>query len=153
MDNQLEKLDLYIASLTQEQRAIHEEKINNPQAIFKLIKQGDTVGVTVAIQNGIDLNVKNDQGMNPLHVASAHDTQLIADVIIREASNAPFQRDNHDRLPLDVAREICNHKIGNKLEQVTYPELFKDEKSKQSIMMVNTAPSYLNQSKNYGRER
>lgn len=129
MDDQLKNLDSYITALTPEQRANYEAKTNsNPHAIFDLIKQGDTVGVTVAIQNGIDLNIKNDQGMNPLHVASAHGTQLIADLIIREDSKAQFQRDNHDRLPLDVARENGNHEIGNKLEQVTYPELFKGGK-------------------------
>lgn len=152
MNRRIEELEKHLKSLSDEERQKQEEKLKDNN-IFDLIKQGDTVGIAVAIQNGIDLQVQNEQGMTPLHLASAHGTELISELLINEADGAVWQRDNFDRLPLDVARENGHDKIGDKLEQVTYPELFKDEKDNHQLIAKyidkqkeldhpNTAPPY-----------
>lgn len=127
MSNRLDELNEYIASLSPEERAKHEAKLkNNPQAIFELIKQGGTVAVAIAVENGYDLTIQDDQGMNPLHVAAKNGTELITEVLINQSSDAPFQRDRQGRLPLDIARENKHQALGDQLEQATYPEQFKE---------------------------
>jgi len=165
MNKQIEELEKYVESLNQEERKKQEAKTkDNPQALFDLIKQGDTIGVAVAIENNIDLQMQDENGMTPLHLASAHGTELISELLINEADGTVWQRDNFDRLPLDVARENGHDKIGNKLEQVTYPELFKDEIANRELIekyldkqkelnRPNTEPNYLKISKEYDRER
>jgi len=165
MSIRIEELEKYVESLDQEERKKQETKTkDNPQVLFDLIKQGDTVGVAVAIENNIDLQVQDENGMTPLHFASAHGTEMISELLINETNGAVWQRDNFDRLPLDVARENGHDKIGDKLEQVTYPELFKGEKANRELIekyldkqkecgRPNTEPSYLKISKEYDRER
>ena len=154
MSERTEELERYIESLNQEERKKQEAKTkDNPQALFDLIKQGDTVGVAVAIENNIDLVLQNEQGMTPLHLASAHGTKLISELLINKVDGTVWQRDNFDRLPLDVARENGHDEIGDKLEQVTYPELFIDEQDNHELVAKylekqkecdrpNTAPSF-----------
>ncbi len=148
MSNRLDALNEHIASLSPEERAKHEAKLkDNPQAIFELIKQGDTVAVALAVENGYDLTTQNAQGMNPLHVAAQNGTELITEVLINQSSDAPFQRDNQGRLPLDVARENKHEALGDQLEKATYPELFSqlgDQQIKQSIAKTDkdTSPSF-----------
>ena len=123
--SELEKLNQYIANLSPEDKAKHLAKTkDNPQAIFDLIKKGDTVAIALAVENGFDVSIQNEKKQTPLHVAAEHDTQLIADVLTQEANDAPWQRDNQGKLPLDIARENGHHELGNKLEQITYPEQF-----------------------------
>lgn len=165
MSIRIEELEKYIESLNKEERKKQEAKTkDNPQTLFNLIKQGDTIGVAIAIENNIDLQMKDENDMTPLHLASAHGTELITELLINEANGSVWQRDNFDRLPLDVARENGHDKIGDKLEQFTYPELFIDEKENHQLISKyldkqkecdrpNTAPSYLNISKEYNRER
>lgn len=124
MSDRLDELNGYIASLSVDERAKHEAKLND-KTIFDLIKQGDAVGVAIALQNGLDLSTQNDQGMNPLHVAAENGTELISEVLINEVSSAPFQRDDQGRLPLDVAREAKHEQVGDLIEKVTYAEQFK----------------------------
>jgi len=165
MSERIEELEKYLESLNKEERKKQEAKTkDNPQILFDLIKQGDTVGVAVAIENNIDIQMQDENGMTPLHLASAHGTELISELLINEAEGAVWQRDNFDRLPLDVARENGHDRIGDKLEQMTYPELFIDEKDNHQLIVkyldkqkeigcLNTAPSYLKTSKEYDRER
>ena len=142
MSNRLNTLYEHIASLSPEERAKHEAKLKeNPQAIFELIKQGDTVAVAIAVENGYDLTTQNDQGMNSLHVAAQNGTELITEVLINQSSDAPFQRDHQGRLPLDIARENKHQALGDQLEKVTYPELFSqlgDQQKNQSIANITT---------------
>lgn len=127
MSNRLDELNEYIASLSPEERAKHEAKLkDNPQAIFELIKQGDTVAVALAVENGYELTTQNDQGMNPLHVAAENGTELISEVLIARDTDAPFQRDHQGKLPLDIARENKHEALGDQLEQATYPEQFRE---------------------------
>ncbi len=165
MSKRINELEKYIENLSKEELAKQKSKTkDNPQMLFDLIKQGDTVAIAVAIENNIDLQMKDKNGMTPLHLASAHGTELISDLLINQADGSVWQRDNFDRLPLDVARENGHEKIGDKLEQVTYPELFKEDKDNHKLIEkhldiqkevghVNTAPSYLKVSKTYERER
>ena len=126
MSERLDEVNQYIANLSPEEQAKHEAKLKN-STIFDLIKQGDTVAIAIAVQSDADMTIQDQQGMTPLHVASKHGTELIADVLMQDANGAVWQRDSQDRLPLDVARENGHQEIGDKLEQVTYPELFKSE--------------------------
>lgn len=125
--SELEKLNQYIANLSPEDKAKHLAKTkDNPQAIFDLVKKGDTVAIALAVEKGFDVSIQNEKKQTPLHVAAEHDTQLIADVLSQEANDAPWQRDNQGKLPLDIARENGHHELGNKLELLTYAEQFKE---------------------------
>lgn len=154
MSKRINELEKYIENLSKEEQAKQQSKTkDNPEKLFGLIKQGDTVGVAVAIKNNIDIQMKDKNGMTALHLASAHGTELISDLLINQADGSVWQRDKFDRLPLDVARENGHEKIGDKLEQVTYPELFKEDKDnhqmiakhlekQKEIGRQNTAPPY-----------
>lgn len=129
LQDQLADLDAYIQSLNEAERARHKAKTaNDPQKVFDLIQLGDTVGVAVALQdNRIRPDLTDEHDMTLLHRAAAHDTQLIGAVVMREVSPAPWMRDEFDRLPLDVAREAGHDDLGNQLQSITYPELFRDD--------------------------
>lgn len=159
MSERLDELNQYIANLSPDERADHDAKLKS-NSIFDLIKQGDTVGVAIAIQNEADITQQDDQGMTPLHVSAEHGTELIADVLMIDANGAVWQRDNQDRLPLDVARENGHQELGDKLEQITYPEQFLqlDGVEEQEFTnqystkikasdAIDTSPPYLSQMK------
>jgi len=126
----LQELDAHIAGLSPEELADQQAKTkDNPQAIFDLVKAGDTVGVAVAIQNGISPEITDDKNMTPLHYAAGQDTQLIGEVLIREVSAAPWMRDKFDRLPLDITQDCGHDKLGHQIERVTYPKIYKELKN------------------------
>lgn len=130
LKDRLAKLDRHIAAMSAIEREKQDAKTRgNPEAMLDLIRQGDAVGVTVAVQNRISPTVQDKHGMNALHLAAAHDTPLIGAVLMREASPAPWQRDQDGRLPLDVARENGHTRVGDQLERITYPGLFRGEKN------------------------
>lgn len=66
--------------------------------------------------------------MTPLHHAAGHDARLIGAILLEEPGTSPWGRDQWGRLPLDVARESGHTELGDALERVTYPGLFKDER-------------------------
>lgn len=123
----LQELDAHIASLSPEELAAQQAKTkDNPQAVFDLVKAGDAVGVAVALQSSISPEITDDKDMTPLHYAAGHDTRLIGEVLIREVSAAPWMQDKFDRLPLDIAQECGHDALGQKIERVTYPKIYKD---------------------------
>ncbi len=129
LQERLAELDAYLASLDDAERTRQKVKTEtDPQKVFDLIQLGDTVGVAIAMQdNNIRPDLTDKNKMTLLHRAAAHDTQLIAAVVMREVSAAPWMRDAFDRLPLDVAREAGHDELGNVLQEITYPELFRDQ--------------------------
>lgn len=123
----LDELWAYVEGLGAADYQRHKAKTQDqPDAIFDLIKRGDAVGVAVALKEGISREITNEYDMTPLHMASACDTRLIAGLLMTEPNGAPWMRDAHGRLPLDVAREAGHDALGNQLQEVTYPELFRD---------------------------
>jgi len=130
IDKRLAALDRHIDSMDAIERKKQDAKTRGkPEALLDLIEQGDAVGVAIAMRNGVSPTVQDSRGMNTLHLAAAYDTPLIGAVLMRETSEAPWQRDAYGRLPLDVARENAHPQFGNSLERVTYPGLFRGEKN------------------------
>lgn len=130
IDKRLAALDRYIDSMDAIERKKQDAKTRDkPEAILDLIQKGDAVGVAVAVRNGVSPTMQDKRGMNTLHLAAAYDTPLIGAVLMRETSDAPWRRDAFGRLPLDVARESAHPQLGNQLERITYPGLFRGEKN------------------------
>lgn len=128
MDERLTALKRHIASLDTQGYAAQIAKTADPQAVFALIRTGDVAAVACAVQEGRTAELKDENGMTPLHHAASHDARLIGALLLEEPSGAPWARDQWGRLPLDVARESGHTELGDTLERVTYPGLFRDEK-------------------------
>ena len=103
-------------------------KTKDPQAVFDLIRRGDTTGGACALKNGLPLDLTDRNGMTMLHHAAGHDARLIAAVLTEKANAAPWARDKYGRLPLDVARECAHAEMSDRLERITYPSLFLEER-------------------------
>ncbi len=127
MRERLEALRKHVAQLLPVERQRQLTKTDNPQAVFELIRQGDTVGVACAIEKGLPSDLADQNGMTAMHHAAAHDTKTIAALLIESGHGGPLKRDRFGRLPLDVAREAGADEIGNRLERATYPALFRGE--------------------------
>lgn len=125
---QLENLHRHIEWLDKDAYARQLAKTKDPQAVFDLIRRGDTTGVACALKNGLPVDLTDRNGMTMLHHAAGHDARLISAVLTEKANAAPWARDNYGRLPLDVARECGNNTLGDSLERITYPSLFREEK-------------------------
>lgn len=129
MDERLAELEDHIAAMSAEERQRQSAKSeNNPQAVFDLIRRGDAVGVAVALKKKAQFDLVDKNGMTPLHVAAAHDTRTIAAVLTKEANSDIWRRDRFGRLPLDIARSAGHQQMGDRLERLTYPQLYKGEK-------------------------
>ncbi|MCK0069951.1 hypothetical protein [Kordiimonas laminariae] len=99
-------------------------------AVFDLIKNGDGVGLYASVQKDPSLLEKQDEkGMTPLHWSAADKSGLTYEITTSQPSNAPWMRDNFDRLPMEVAKEAGREQDQLKLERVTYPQLFQQEKN------------------------
>lgn len=128
MDERLAALKHHLASLDTQEYADQRAKTEDPQAVFAMIRTGDVVAVACAVQEGRTADLTDENGMTPLHHAAAHDARLIGALLLEETGGAPWARDQWGRLPLDVARETGHTELGDTLERVTYPGLFRDEK-------------------------
>ncbi len=127
----IEKINAFIDALIPKALEQQEAKTKeNPEAIFDLVKQGNTVGVAVAIKNDIQPDMTDMHGMTTLHYAAANGAENVTEVLTQSPSAAPWIKDKHGRLPLDMAREAGNHQIGDRLEQLTYPQLFKEKEGR-----------------------
>lgn len=123
----LEALKKHVAGLPNEERERQLAKSRDPQAVFALIREGDTVGIACAIERGMPKDLADQNGMTMMHHAAAHDTQTTAALLIENGHGAPLSRDSFGRLPLDVAREAGSTEIAHQLERITYPGVFRDE--------------------------
>ncbi len=120
------EINAFIDTLSPKALEQQEAKTSdNPEAIFDLVKQGDTVGVAIAMRNGIEPDITDKHGMTPLHYAAANGARNITEILTQSPSAAPWAQDKHGRLPLDITREAGNHQIGDRLERITYPQLFR----------------------------
>ena len=125
--DQFTALKRHLASLGTQEYAIQLAKTEDPQAVFDLIRDGDALGIACAVQEGRTAGLTDANGMTPLHYAAAHDAHLIGAILLEEPGATPWTRDQWGRLPLDVARESGHADLGDTLERVTYPGLFRDE--------------------------
>lgn len=128
VDERLAALKRHLASLDTQGYAAQLAKTEDPQAVFAMIRTGDALAVACAVQEGRTAELKDENGMTPLHHAAAHDARLIGAILLNDVGGAPWARDGWGRLPLDVARESGHTEFGDTLERVTYPGLFRDEK-------------------------
>lgn len=124
-----DRLKVHIAGMAEANYRRELDKTENRQAMFDLIRDGDAVGVACAVREGRSMEIQDDRGMTPLHHAAAYDTRLIGQALTERPNAAPWTRDNEGRLPLDVARAAGHHELGDQLERVTYPELYRDERN------------------------
>ncbi len=125
-----EELEAYVASLPAEEREEQATKgQQHPKAVFQMIKTGDVVGLYCSFKKDPSLLEKQDDfGMTPLHWGSADRPGIIQEIVTSEPSKSPWTRDRFGRLPLDVMREAEHHNAADKMERLTYPQLFRDEK-------------------------
>jgi hypothetical protein len=99
------------------------------KAIFDMIRKGDTLGVYCSIKHDPSLlEKKDDKGMTPLHWGGSDKPGVMQEVLTSEPSSSPWIRDKFGRLPLDVLRNGGHHTAADKMERLTYSQLFKDEK-------------------------
>ncbi len=111
----------------QERHAVKGQEHEN--AVFDMIKEGDGVGLYASVQKDAKLLERQDvNGMIPLHWSSADRSGLAYEIFTSQPNKAPWVRDKFDRLPLDVAKETGREQISDKMERVTYPQLFRHEK-------------------------
>ena len=128
LETRLEGLRAHIAAMSADERAAIDEDIRGrPEKIFDDIAQGDAMRVAIALENGVSPTLRDADGKTPLHSASALDAKLCARVLLDKAGPAPWERDRHDRLPLDVAQEAGNEELANMLQAATYPSLYRDQ--------------------------
>tara|TARA_E500000318_G_scaffold107170_1_gene116113 strand:+ start:2802 stop:3359 length:558 start_codon:yes stop_codon:yes gene_type:complete len=125
---QLENLHRHIEWLDADAYARQLAKTKDPQAVFDLIRRGDTTGFACALKNGLPPDLADRNGMTMLHHAAGHDARLIAAMLTDKANATPWARDKYGRLPLDVARECAHADMGDRLERITYPSLFLEER-------------------------
>ena len=128
LESRLKALRAHIDAMSEAERAaIDEETRARPEKIFDDIAQGDAVAVAIALDNGVSPTLRDTDGKTPLHSAAALDAKLCTRVLLDKAGPAPWERDRHDRLPLDVAQEAGNEELANMLEAATYPSLYRDQ--------------------------
>lgn len=125
-----DELEAYVAQLPKEDRAEHAAKGQaHPKAIFQMVKTGDAVGLYCSVKKDPSLlENRDDYGMTPLHWGGASKPEVMTEIMLSEPSSAPWARDRFGRLPLDAHREGGHHQSADKIERVTYPDLFRDEK-------------------------
>lgn len=124
---QLENLKRYIESLSPDAYQRQIAKSKEPEAVFRLVRLGDTTGIACALQNGLSAEIVDRNGMTLLHHAAGHDARLVCELLLEQPNATAWKRDRYGRLPLDIARECGHDAMGDQLERVTYPSLFRDE--------------------------
>lgn len=127
-DNRLEELKRYIERLSDAERRRQLEKTRGAEGLARAVRRGDAVAIACAAREGRKLDAPDRNGMTPLHHAAAYDARLIGTLLTERTDGAQWHRDRYSRLPLDLARQSGNHEIGDRLERITYPELFRDER-------------------------
>lgn len=127
--DRFEALKTHFDNLSKSEQEHHADKGQaHDQAIFDMIKEGDGIGLYASVQKDPSLLERQDaNGMTPLHWSSADRSGLTYEIASSQPSNAPWMRDNYDRLALDIAQEAQREKESIKIERITYPQLFKDE--------------------------
>lgn len=146
-----EKLKEYVAGLSQGERDEYAAKGQaHENAVFDMIKEGDGVGLYASVQKDPSLLERQDEnGMTPLHWSGADRSGLTYEITTSQPSNAPWMRDNHDRLPLDVAQEAGREQDALKLERTTYPQLYRHETN--SPEQADKMNGFYEQHKKHGR--
>ena len=129
-ETRYQELEAYVAGLSEEAHAKQAAKAQAHEgAVFDLIRAGDAVAFYVAVKaNPAVLESQDENGMTPLHWTAVDKSGLMQDIATSTPRKAPWIRDNHGRLPLDVMREMTNHGLADKLARLTYPQLFQHEK-------------------------
>ena len=129
IDKKLKALRAHLDAMdATERKRLAAKSRDSAIALPDLIRQGDVLSVAVALEDGHDVTKQDAQGMTALHHSAACDTPVITQLLIESPSPAPWVRDNEGRLPLDIARECGHSHVGDQIERVTYPELFRGEK-------------------------
>lgn len=99
------------------------------KAIFDMIRKGDALGVYCSVKQDPSLLEKqDDHGMTPLHWGGSDKPGVMQEILTSEPSISPWVRDRFGRLPLDVLLDGGHHTHADKMERLTYPRLFRDEK-------------------------
>lgn len=122
-----DSLKAYFDKLPTKEKEQHASKGHaHDGAVFDLIKDGDGVGLYASIQKDPSLLEKQDKnGMTPLHWASADKSGLAHEITSSHTSSAPWTLDKFERTPLDVAKEAGRIQDQMKLEQLTYPQMYR----------------------------
>lgn len=98
-DDPLKALKEYVANLPQ---AEQDKTLDDPHELFEMIERGDAVGVFIAVKNGADVEITNENGMTPLHHAAANEMPLITEALNQELNQALWMKDKFGRTPLSL---------------------------------------------------
>ncbi|UTW60223.1 hypothetical protein KFE96_07895 [Kordiimonas sp. SCSIO 12603] len=125
-----EELKAYVDNLPKAEfdKQAAKGQVHN-KAIFDMIRKGDALGVYCSVkQKPSLLEKRDDDGMTPLHWSGSDKPGVMQEILTSEVSNSPWVCDRFGRLPLDVLRDGGHHTHADKMERLTYPRLFRDEK-------------------------
>lgn len=107
----LKALKEYVTSLPQEEQ---DKALGDPHELFEMIERGDAVGVFIAVKNGADVEITDENGMTPLHHAAANDMPVIAASLNQEPNQAMWMKDKFERVATDLSsgdHSILSHEI------------------------------------------
>ena len=102
-DDPLRALKEYVASLPKAEQA---KKLDDPYELFEMVENGDAVGVFIAVKNGANVEITDENGMTPLHHAAANDMPLIAEALNQEPNQAMWMKDKFARSFIDIHYEL-----------------------------------------------
>ncbi len=111
------------------ERIIRDKKMTD---LFELIKHGDFEGVKKAIENGADVNARNEIGWTPLHLASYWGCTKIAKLLIENKADVNA-KDVCGNTPLHLASRYNNLEIVKLLIEKGADVNAKDNYSKTAL--------------------
>ena len=125
--DRLQEIEAYLSGLSSRERDALSDI--GPDEFFARVKGGDAASVLAALKKHPYLaNEQDKDGLTPLHWAAQDKSGVMQDILTQEPNQSVWTKDNFGRLPLDTAQEFERDKAALRLERLTYPQLFRDEK-------------------------
>jgi ankyrin repeat protein len=87
-----------------------DEKWSNKEAIFDAVVQNDRDKIIECIKAGADINMKDENGLSPLHFAADRGLDLIVSCLIQSGANIEAC-DNDEKTPLLYACYCEQHDV------------------------------------------
>lgn len=121
------KLRQHLTQMSPDEIATERAKLDKPERIFELVRDGDALAVAQAVKDGKDMTITDDQGRTPLHYAAAYDARLIARTLVETPDGASWMRDREGRMPLNLAIEAGNREVTRALRPLVFPDIDRGE--------------------------
>jgi hypothetical protein len=121
------RLQKQLDALSDQERQAAASRVQDA-GVGRIIATGDSLSLMAALQEGLDPSRTDDAGLCALHHAAGRDATDMTAALLSRPSAAPWQRDRHGRLPLDLAVDVGGTETCSLLERATYPEMFAFER-------------------------